>query len=98
MNNGSVSKTATAGDNIDAEAGPEAPPARTLKILSVDDKSINQLVLKTLFEYHELEAEFADNGAEAVSLCRERPFDVVLMDIHMPVMDGVGRDERDQGR
>jgi hypothetical protein len=36
------------------------------------------------------EAVFAGNGMEAVQALRERPFDVVLMDLHMPVLDGVG--------
>jgi len=35
-----------------------------------------------------IEPMLAENGQQAVDLCRQHPFDLVLMDIHMPVMDG----------
>ncbi|MBQ0102152.1 MAG: response regulator transcription factor, partial [Firmicutes bacterium] len=59
------------------------------KILVVDDeKMIRELIKKrALFEGHSV-TECAD-GAEAVRLCREKSFDVVILDIMMPVLDGI---------
>lgn len=58
-----------------------------MKVLVVDDNPINQKFLYySLKKYHDIET--ADNGLEAVKILESRPFDVVLMDLCMPVMDG----------
>ena len=58
-----------------------------MKLLVVDDNPINQKFLfyslKKLFEI-----ELANNGLEAVNILDDKSFDVVLMDLMMPVMDG----------
>ena len=62
---------------------------RELNILLVDDDSINRLAAHTLLNqqgHHVVEAE---NGEQALRRLKEQAFDIVFMDIHMPVMDGI---------
>ncbi len=59
------------------------------KILLVEDNNLNRLLAHTILtEYGGIITE-AVNGAEAVELMRDNTYDVVLMDIQMPVMDGI---------
>ena len=58
------------------------------KILLVEDNEINQQVAKEILEGAGLIVTLADDGQEAVNLVKENQYDVVLMDIQMPVMDG----------
>jgi PAS domain S-box-containing protein len=60
-----------------------------LRILAADDNRANQLVLKALLAQAEAEVAFAENGAEAVQAVAGQDFDLVLMDVQMPVMDGM---------
>lgn len=58
-----------------------------MKVLVVDDNPINQKFLYySLKKYYEIET--ADNGLEAVRMLESQYFDVVLMDLTMPIMDG----------
>ena len=58
-----------------------------MKLLVVDDNPINQKILYySLKKYYEIET--ANNGLEAVEMLEKKNFDVVLMDLTMPVMDG----------
>jgi signal transduction histidine kinase/DNA-binding response OmpR family regulator len=67
----------------------DAPPAlRGNRVLLVEDSPINQYVATAMLEKLGLAVTHAANGAAAVDLVRERHFDLVLMDCHMPVMDG----------
>jgi len=58
------------------------------KILIVEDNRINQLVVAKLLKRHGVEVVTADNGQEAIEEMRKSDFDLVLMDIQMPIMDG----------
>lgn len=58
-------------------------------VLLVEDNHTNQLVISELLQRFGLEVETADNGAEALVLLHRRAFDLVFMDIQMPVMDGL---------
>lgn len=57
-------------------------------ILIVDDVSENYVFLKGLLKHTNASILRAQNGQEAVDLCMDKPIDLVLMDIRMPVMDG----------
>ncbi len=79
---------ATAGERMLAPPTP-APPMAAASILVVEDNAINQMVAKALLEKLGIsDVTMAENGAEAVRLCAERSFSLVLMDCQMPVMDG----------
>ena len=60
-----------------------------VSVLLVEDNEINQEVALALLEEMGIKADVASNGSEAVSKCREKRFDLVLMDMLMPVMDGL---------
>jgi signal transduction histidine kinase/ActR/RegA family two-component response regulator len=59
-----------------------------VRILAAEDNPVNRLVLKTLLQQAGLEAVVVENGAEAVAAWQAEPWDVILMDVQMPVMDG----------
>jgi two-component system sensor histidine kinase/response regulator len=58
-------------------------------VLLVEDNFVNQKVAVRFLERLGCTVEIASNGAESVAACRERQFDIVLMDLQMPVMDGM---------
>src|SRR5450759_163510 len=62
---------------------------RGARLLLVEDDEINQQVARELLESYGIKVVVAENGEEAIALLREEQFDCVLMDIQMPVMDGV---------
>lgn len=58
------------------------------KILIVDDSADNQMLVRLFLEKTGAECQVANNGEEAVSIAREFNFDLILMDLQMPIMDG----------
>lgn len=58
------------------------------KVLVVDDNRANRLVASGMLEQFGCDCDFAQNGHEAVERLKYKPFDLVLMDCNMPVMDG----------
>ena len=60
-----------------------------LKILLVEDNILNQRIITFSFKKYNHEVTIANNGLEAVEKFNETTFDVILMDIMMPVMDGL---------
>ncbi|MCP5326028.1 MAG: response regulator [Oceanospirillaceae bacterium] len=63
--------------------------AKNKRILLVEDNEVNQEVAKGLLEIIGLECEIAENGEVALQKILQQKFDLVLMDIQMPVMDGL---------
>jgi PAS domain S-box-containing protein len=59
------------------------------QVLLVEDNFVNQKVAVRFLERLGCSVEVAKNGAEAVAACQRRHFDIVLMDLQMPVMDGM---------
>jgi len=57
--------------------------------LIVEDNIINQRLIKLLLQEYNLSVTTASNGSEAVDLCRKYPYDIIFMDIDMPVKDGI---------
>lgn len=69
-----------------------ASPALTLagaRVLVVDDNVVNQMVARAILEAAEASVAAVDDGHTALARLRIEDFDVVLMDVHMPVIDGV---------
>ncbi len=58
------------------------------RILIVDDDKTNRMVLEEIFRKTDARIVTAENGEQAVQLCRQQAFDLILMDCRMPVMDG----------
>ena len=80
---------ASAPDPGPAEPTPSASlPAGPMRVLVVEDHSVNQLLVTRMLEKLGHRPEVAENGVEALEALRERPFDIVLMDCQMPEMDG----------
>ncbi len=77
----------------DGGSAATAPPTRTLPraahVLVVDDNATNRVVAQTLCRMFGASSEVAADGVEAVEMARTGAFDLVLMDIRMPRMDGV---------
>ena len=67
---------------------PEASLSR-IRVLAAEDNSVNQLVLKTLLHQIGVEPQVVDNGEQALEAWKNSPWDVILMDMQMPVMDGL---------
>lgn len=58
------------------------------KILIVEDNKINQMITRKILERKNFDCDIANNGIEALEKIKETQYDLVLMDIHMPGMDG----------
>ncbi|UQZ89893.1 hypothetical protein C4J81_11990 [Deltaproteobacteria bacterium Smac51] len=75
----------------EAEASklPHADWSEIRPILLVEDNDMNQLIAKKLLEKKGLKVEVANNGQEAIDKLQATDYELVLMDIQMPVMDGI---------
>jgi signal transduction histidine kinase/ActR/RegA family two-component response regulator/HPt (histidine-containing phosphotransfer) domain-containing protein len=70
---------------------PDSPIRKDLynkHVLLVEDNRFNRQIAKTFLSHAQVHVTEAVHGAEAVALAQEQPFDLILMDIQMPVMDG----------
>jgi signal transduction histidine kinase len=78
-------------DAAEPEVAPETPSDGIvgLRVLVADDNRINQLVARTILEAAGAVVEVADNGRHALERLAEHVYDAVLMDVHMPDMDGL---------
>lgn len=58
-------------------------------VLVVDDNKINLKITERMLSKHNMTSDFAINGIEAVDLAKANDYDIILMDINMPEMDGI---------
>jgi two-component system, sensor histidine kinase len=70
-------------------AEPEDAPPQKLDILLVEDEEISRFLARVMLSRMGHEVTCAENGAQALELLAENDFDLVFMDIQMPVMDGI---------
>ena len=80
-----------AGAAVVFEAVPvkAAPAEAPLHVLIVDDHEVNRRIVSLFIQPQGWTHSMAETGAEALDLCRSQRFDVILMDMQMPVMDGI---------
>lgn len=60
-----------------------------LKILVVDDNQVNLLIISEVLKKLNINYLLAENGQIAIDLCKENLFDIILMDINMPILNGL---------
>jgi signal transduction histidine kinase/CheY-like chemotaxis protein len=84
-----------AGETVDErpvaandERANAAPKALGLRILLAEDNPVNALLAKSLLKRNGCHVDAVGNGAEAIKALETAPYDLVLMDVHMPVMGG----------
>ena len=71
------------------ESSPELVSQKRLRILLAEDVADNQILVKLYLRDSNVDLEFAANGLEALQMATETKFDLILMDIQMPQMDGL---------
>lgn len=101
-NNSGLIETAGFSCNFDKDADFEAGKSskkesndekkcgiRGLRVLIVEDNMVNQKVLELMLKKEGVGVCIAENGLEGIKVLKENEFDIVFMDIQMPVMDGL---------
>ena len=71
-----------------AHAQPGSANGAGLRLLAAEDNPVNQLVLKTLLAQIDIQAVMVGDGVDAVAAWESGDWDVILMDVQMPRMDG----------
>jgi signal transduction histidine kinase/CheY-like chemotaxis protein len=81
---------------INTKEAPEADQAQfdNLRILLAEDNMMNIYFMQQLFRRWNIKADVAENGEQAVQLNNEKQYDVILMDVNMPIMNGLEATER----
>lgn len=85
----------TPARNVYCEAGDDThgvPPlqnAGNTRILLVEDNEVNQEIARAMLRHLNIECDLAQNGREAVRMALETHYDMIFMDVYMPVMDGL---------
>jgi two-component system CheB/CheR fusion protein len=60
-----------------------------INILIAEDNQLNQMLIKAILDKESIQYELAENGQEVLNKLKQTTFDLILMDIQMPIMDGV---------
>lgn len=86
-----LTRTDDAGRERRLDRSAEAPvfDYSTLRVLAADDNRVNRLVLSTLLRQAGIDPKLVANGEEAVAEWEQNEWDLILMDVQMPVMDGM---------
>ena len=74
---------------VDEICQPTDGEAATVRVLLADDHPVNRKVVEMILAQADVELTSVENGAEAVQACQDGDFDIILMDMQMPVMDGL---------
>lgn len=79
----------TGAGNLAADTAPDLPALLGGKLLLVDDNVVNQKLASAMLTRLRLTFDVVSNGQEAVDMSAEHPYALVLMDMEMPVLDGI---------
>lgn len=88
LNLAPVAQVTASTEDTETTSGLPEESENPVRILAVEDGEVNQLVLKHILNKMNTEVSMVHNGKEAVEAFKNKKFDLVLMDIHMPIMDG----------
>ena len=72
-----------------AEVHAEIEGGESLRVLVVEDHPVNRMILEAWMSSASHVTSTAENGQVAVDIAKEQPFDLIIMDVNMPVMDGL---------
>ncbi len=88
MDENKLQKPETAKEGVLNEKQATPTELSNKKILIVEDNKINQMITRKILEGKNFSCEVANNGEEAVQAAKSKKYDLILMDIHMPIKDG----------
>jgi CheY-like chemotaxis protein len=92
-----LTATGKSEDAAPVATAPPAPhlrPARGLRVLMAEDNAVNALLARTLLERAGCVVTIAGDGAAALDALARASFDLVFLDLRMPVLDGIGAARR----
>ena len=68
---------------------PQVAPIKTLRVVLAEDNPFNQKLMTLMLAKESILPEIVANGEDLIKILREKPFDMVIMDVNMPKMDGL---------
>ena len=89
LSNGGQSRTAEQVGKPVKEQAPKTTADRPLRVLLAEDNKINAVLATTIIKRAGHQVDLANNGQEAIDRVKSEPYDVILMDMHMPEVDGI---------
>lgn len=87
-NDPEVTKSENTKDEVISSKPASPTELLNKRILIVEDNKINQMITRKILEGKNFTCEVANNGEEAVIAAKTRKYDLILMDVHMPIKDG----------
>jgi PAS domain S-box-containing protein len=82
-----ITRDQSKAPNLDSRK--EEKSLRNMRVLLVEDNDINRMYASTILKKWDCQVDEAENGQIALEKVRKHDFDIILMDIHMPILDGI---------
>ncbi|HEX4192929.1 MAG TPA: response regulator [Stellaceae bacterium] len=84
-----IEAPAKAPEALEADQPAASEPQRALEVLIAEDNKVNQQVAQLIVAHAGHRVDLADNGRQAVAAAQAKDYDVILMDLQMPELDGI---------